>query len=401
MKQKIKRVLKKGIERLGLEVKIINKNIADTTTQVISLSPESTPGGNVLLAYIIDPFLLKPGEPISSAHSHDWESWQMARIFLDMGYHVDIISYLNREFIPVKHYSIFVAARTSFDRLSTLLNKDCLKIVHQDTAHWIFNNHAAYRRLLDVQRRRSVTLKSIRVVEQNWAMENAHCATILGNRFTIDTYRYAGKAIYRVPISSPVVYPWLEDKDFESCRKNFLWFGSAGFVHKGLDLVLEAFARMPDLHLTICGPIDADEQFKAAYFTELYETPNIHTCGWIDVESDDFLGIARKCIAMIYPSCSEGGGGCVITCMHAGLIPVVSYEASVDVEDFGVLLAESTIEAIEHETKRMAQTPAARCREMSRRAWEYARRHHTRETFASAYRSAIRKILDPRAGTIE
>lgn len=397
----IKRLLKKGLEKLGLEIKILKINNTNAYTRVISLTPESMPRGNVLLAYIIDPFLLKAGELISNAHSHYWESWQMARTFLDMGYCVDIISYQNREFIPVKHYSIFVAARTSFDRLSALLNEDCLKIVHQDTAHWIFNNHAAYKRLLDVQRRRHVTLGGIRGVKANWAMENAHCATILGNRFTIDTYRYAGKQLYRVPISSPLVYPWAEGKDFDSCRKNFLWFGSDGFVHKGLDLVLEAFVRMPDLHLTICGPIDKDKEFKAAYFTELYETPNIHTYGWIDVESDDFLRIARECVAMIYPSCSEGGGGCVITCMHAGLIPIVSYESSVDIEDFGVLLRESTIEEIEREIMRVSQMPAAQCREMSRRAWEYARQYHTRETFASSYRKAIEIILDTFEGAVK
>jgi glycosyltransferase involved in cell wall biosynthesis len=350
----------------------------------------------MLLAYIIDPFLRQPGQPISNAHSHDWESYQMAQTFLDMGYCVDVISYQNETFLPEKRYSIFVAARTSFDRIAARLNDDCLKVVHQDTAHWIFNNHAAYARLLDLQRRRGITLGSVRIVEQNWAMENAHCATVLGNRFTIDTYRYAGKEIYRVPISAPVVYPWLEDKDFASCRKNFLWFGSSGFVHKGLDLVLEAFTQMPDLHLTVCGPIDRDRKFSAAYSKELYETPNIHTYGWIDVASEEFVRIAKGCVALVYPSCSEGGGGSVITCMHAGLIPIVSYESSVDVDDFGVLLPGSSIDEIKRAVRNISQFPPERCREQAYQAREFARQHHTREIFATSYRATMEEILKSR-----
>ena len=50
-------------------------------------------------------------------------------------------------------------------------------------------------------------------------------------------------------------------------------------------------------------------------------------------------------MALVYPSCSEGGGGCVINCMHAGLIPVVSYESSVDIShDCGVIFKENSVE---------------------------------------------------------
>jgi glycosyltransferase involved in cell wall biosynthesis len=390
MKALIKRVVRRSGSVFG---PAYGGGRPDARTSVINLEPRQAPRGNVLLSYIIDPFLLKPGESISSAHSHDWESYQMAQSFLDMGYAVDVISYQNKVFAPRKQYSIFVAARTNFDRIAAQLGDDCLKIVHQDTAHWIFNNHAAYSRLRDVQSRRAVTLGSIRVVEQNWAMENAHCATVLGNRFTIDTYRYAGKDIYRVPISSPTVYPWPESKDFSSCRNSFLWFGSAGFVHKGLDLVLEAFAKSPDLHLTVCGPIDQDPGFRAAFYKELYETPNIHTHGWVDVESDAFTRIADRCLALIYPSCSEGGGGSVITCMQAGLIPLVSYESSVDVEDFGVILPGSSTEDIIQAVRAVSLLPVEECRSRARDAWEYARRHHTRETFAEVYKATIETIL--------
>ncbi len=392
MKSRLKKLLNRGLGHFGVEIsKFRQINVVDS--KVVTLRPKTHAVGNVLMGFIIEPFLRQPGEPISSAHTHDWESVQMAQTFLDMGYCVDVISYRNEGFIPEKTYDIFVAARTNFERIARLLNEDCIKIVHQDTAHWIGNNRAAYARLLELKERRDVVLNSIRVIEPNWAMEHADFVTVLGNEFTMETFRYANKPIYRVPISS-TTYPWPEDRDIDACRRNFLWFGSTGFVHKGLDLVLEAFAKMPEFHLTVCGPIDQDRRFKEAYHSELYERPNIHTEGWVDVEGLRFLEITRNCIGVIYPSCAEGGGGAAITCMHAGLIPIVSYEASVDVADFGIILQRSTMEEIQAEVRKVTEMSSDECRRRTRLAWEFARRHHTRETFAAAYKTSIEEIIE-------
>ena len=124
-----------------------------------------------------------------------------------------------------------------------------------------------------------------------------------GNEFTLNTYSYANKPIYRVPISTTVLYSWPEEKDFEACRKRFLWLGSGGLVRKGLDLVLDAFAEMPEYDLTVCGPIQRERDFEKAYYKELYQTPNIHTVGWVDIASPEFIEITNNCIGLIYPSC--------------------------------------------------------------------------------------------------
>src|SRR4029078_12427633 len=125
------------------------------------------------------------------------------------------------------------------------LPSSCVKIVHIDMAHWLFHMAAQQRRLLELQQRRRITFPLRRMGQAHWAIEHADYATILGNDFTIGTYSYANKPIFSLPISSPVVYEWPESKDFEACRRRFLWFGSDGFIRKGLDLVLEAFAGMP------------------------------------------------------------------------------------------------------------------------------------------------------------
>ncbi len=263
-----------------------------------------------------------------------------------------------------------------------------------DTSHWLSNNSAVLKRSLDVQQTRGVSLTSFRFIEYNWAIEHADYATVLGNQFTVDTYKYAGKPLYRIPISSCNLYPWAAEKDFDHCRNGFLWFGSKGFVHKGLDLVLDAFVDMPDCHLYVCGPIDDEPAFQEAFDKELYNTPNIHTLGWVDVESDEFLDVSRKCVGLVYPSCAEGGGGCVIQCMHAGLIPLVTYESSVDISDeYGVLLNEFSAQEIVEKVRMLSSLQTEKLEQMSRKAWEFVREHHTRERFFEVFKKRMQSII--------
>jgi glycosyltransferase involved in cell wall biosynthesis len=165
-------------------------------------------------------------------------------------------------------------------------------------------------------------------------------------------------------------------------------------VHKGLDLVLEAFAGMPELELVVAGPVEREREFERAFATELYRTPNIRSLGWLDVAGPGFLELARGTLGLVYPSCSEGQNGGTVTCMHAGLIPLVTRETGVDVtSEYGVLLGEPTVEGIRAAVRALAGRPAAELAAMARAAWRYARAHHTRERFVTVYRQRVLEIL--------
>jgi glycosyltransferase involved in cell wall biosynthesis len=412
----MKKFIKQILRILGVKVLFYIKR---NQRKVVSLKQKDTYKGNVLLSCAIEPFLLKKRESVSCASNRNWEYLQIARTFLDQGYQVDVVDYQNKLFVPQKHYSLFIGACTHFERFAQAINKDCIKIVHLDTAHCLFHNNALYKRSLDLQQRKGVTLKSVgqrimwhdpnvlsrlkklqpgvdqRIMWYNLAIEYADYATILGNQFTMSTYAYAKKPIYRIPISTCTMYPFPEDKNYETCRKNYLWLGSYGMVHKGLDLTLDAFADMPDYQLTICGPIQQEKDFERAYYKELYQTPNIRTVGWVDVNSSEFTEITKKCVGLIFPTCSEGQSGSVVNCLHAGLIPIVSYESGVDVNsEFGVILKECTIEEIKNSVKQISSLSPQELRQMSRNAWEFARSSHTRERFAEEYKRAITKIIE-------
>ncbi len=390
MKRGMKRLIHRLANRFGVQVSRYQENIHETA--FVTLRPIGESRGHVLLAYIVEPFLERASR-VADTHTHFAESRLMAQTFLELGYSVDVVSYRNANFEPRKEYAVFVSARSNLHRIAPRLNDNCVKIAHLDTCHWVFNNHAAYQRLLALRDRRGVSVNSIRVIEPNWALEVAQAGVVLGNDFTLNTYRYARKPLFRLSVPTVFTYPWDEGKDFDSARRHFLWFGSHSFVHKGLDLALEAFARMPDLHLTVCGPLDAEPDFVRAYERELFHTPNIHTVGWVDVGSSEFTRITRQCGCILFPSCAEGGAGSVATCMQAGLIPVISEACGIDVDDFGTLLPDCSIESICAAASALAGQPAQQLAARARGAWEFARTHNTAERYAADYRRIVQRIL--------
>ena len=94
MKKLINELLRK---KIGIEIRKCKPK-----PNAITLKPEGISKGDVLLAYIIDPFLVEDESLISNHHTNHWESYLIAKAFLQMGYTVDVISYLDDKFIPLK-----------------------------------------------------------------------------------------------------------------------------------------------------------------------------------------------------------------------------------------------------------------------------------------------------------
>jgi glycosyltransferase involved in cell wall biosynthesis len=360
---------------------------------LITLYPEETPKGRVLFSYNIKGFLLDADAPIPKTHTNIWQSVKMAETFVEFGYEVDIIHFTNTVFLPKRDYSFFVDVRHNLERLAPFLNKDCVKIMHLDTAHILFHNASESKRLLQLQERRGVTLRPQRFEMPNHGIEHADYATTGGNDFTIGTFKYANKKIFKLPSPCGIQLDWPKKK-WDQCRKRFLWFSSYGFVHKGLDLALEVFKKTPDYHLIVCAPMERDKDFIREYYNELYETPNIKTVGWVDIDSKEFREITESCGTMLHLSCSEGGAPSVKMCMHAGLIPIVSYESGIDVHDFGFILEDCSIASVINIIRKVASLSPNEIEEKAHKAWESARRYHTRKNFASEYRNVILNIIE-------
>ncbi len=360
--------------------------------EVVTVLPAGRPKGSVVLSYHTDPWIY-PDCRDTHYHTNRWECGLIGDTFVEAGYRLDVVEHSNPYFIPRADTAFAIDLEQNLERYAREVPTGCVKLHHASTTHWAHWNHAELTRLRAIQQRRGVTLVPRRQIPPNLAHEVADRAIMVGNAFTAESYAFSGKAMHRIPISTTTLADWPAGRDFERVRRNFIWFGSVGLAHKGLDLTLEAFTRMPELTLTVVGGINLDPDFKAAYHRELYETPNIRTPGWISATAPEFIALLREQIGVVYPSCAEGGAGSVIVCMHGGLIPVVTRSASIDTGDFGFETRSERIEDIMEATRLVASLPAPELEARARAAWEHARRVHTRDNFRRVWRNYARDTL--------
>ena len=328
----------------------------------------------------------------------------MAETLVELGFRVDAVSWTNRSFVPRRDYDVVIDVRTNLERWAPAVGGRTVKVLHCDTAHHAFHNEAQHERLRRLEERRGIRLAPHRLLPANRGIETADCATVLGNSFTIDTWAAAarpGTPIVRVPVSCPWTYDWPERKDFAATSRRWIWIGSDGFMHKGLDLVLEAFAGLPGFELYVCGPMWREPAFEHVFYRELHRTPGIRTLGWVDPASERFRELARSSIGVVFPSCSEGGGVSALVGLHAGLLPLVTRESSLDLPPgLGPYLGAAEPEEIRERARAVAATSASDLAAQTRVAWEHARARHTRERFARRWREVAAAIVDGRAADL-
>lgn len=349
--------------------------------------------GDILISYITEPFTKAPWQHLSSRHTNYWECYEMARLFSSRGYAVDIINWDNRAFTPKKQYQVCVDTQDNLERLSKLLPKECKKVMHIVTASPEFQNTAEKKRLEELKNRREIALAPRRQVSPS---NNAAYADFLegfGNKTVQATYVTANKPIFPIPISVVQLFDFPEHKDFDAARKHFLWFGGGGAILKGLDLVLEVFAKNPALHLHVCGPVEAEKDFVDAYKKELYETSNIHLHGRVDVEGEVFKKLTDTCAALVYPAFSEGTSGAVVQTMHAGIIPIITPETGIAEEVGEIIINNPTVDSISEIVRSFSILPPEELRNTARKTWTYTHEHYTREAFSEAYARFIDDIL--------
>ena len=349
---------------------------------------------NALLSYITYPF--KKSEN-NFNHTNYFEAMSHARIMNELGYNVDIINYTYLKNIDSSKYDLIVGFGNIFDRIFE--GKLKAKTIYYGTGmHVCHQNHATLKRLKDVYTKKGIYLsKSVRYVEKTWTYQTYLVDAIitLGNEVAVESYRkYYDGPIFNIPAPFYKVLNAYEFLERRNIKKGFLWFGSSGLIHKGLDLVLEFFSSHPDLELHICGPIDNEPEFKEVYRKELYETPNIHTHGFVNITSKKFKEILENCSFVIFPSCSEGGSPSVITAIGNGaLIPIITRETTIST-GYEIWIEDFTAKAIENAVDKALQLSDNEILELRRKNLDYVLKNHTQEVYYDRLKKAYMEILD-------
>ncbi|MBT5490981.1 glycosyltransferase [bacterium] len=284
-----------------------------------------------LLSYVTIPFIKN-----SYSHSYYFEAQSWAKILDTLGYQVDVIHYDRRlKNIDTTQYDLICGFGSVFQKHFETPNSKAKTIYYATGMHAYHQNLLSLKRVKDVYVKKNVWLgKSARFVEKTWTHQTTLVNGIiaLGGNVCADSYRkhYDGRVIsVPAPFHTTQNVKEIINTKHKDSNKNFLWFGGSGFIHKGLDLLLDYFVKNVDLTLHVCGPID-DTSFVNAYKKELYETLNIITYGFIDIKSEVFTNTLKSCAFVIFPSCSEGGSVSVLTAIGNGaLIPIITKETAI------------------------------------------------------------------------
>jgi glycosyltransferase involved in cell wall biosynthesis len=349
-----------------------------------------------LILYLSRPFYTRKKALTRVHHSNLQQVIEIGNAFNRLGYVADVVDWLDTTFCPSKHYDVFFGMHHSYERISKQLPDSCKKIYYATGTYWQFENSAEQQRVQDLKQRRGISLKLPARLSQNKWVEDADAVIVMGNKFTEGTYKGKNPNIYQIDNSALTPFePIIEKKNYALCRNNFLAFPSTGLLHKGLDLVLEAFADLKDHTLWVCGPLQSpsEKEFVRLFSKELFETPNIQAVGWTDLYSSNFRKVVAACGSIIFPSCAEGSATGVLTCMRCGLIPIVSLETGIDTDEFGVTLKNCSVDEIRNAVENLSRLPPTELKQRALTGISVAKTRYSLQVFGKRMEDILSQIL--------
>ena len=347
-----------------------------------------------LLSYIVHPFSISPNDPRFLRHINIWRSRKIVRVLNELGYIVDVVDYRDAKFVPHRKYDLFIGhGGINFEGIVERLPDGATKIYFSTGCYWRFHNGQELARLSALQERRAVNLPPDRLIthSEEGALLAADGIIALGNNFTRQTYTGFSPVIMINNTALADDHYKRTQRDVEAGRNHFLYYAGEGNVHKGLDLLLDAFLQLKGEHLWICTHLD--QQFEEVYSEALQNRSNIHLIGWLQARSSQYYGVMNRCNWAILPSCSEGGAQSIIECMNQGLISMVSQACGLDIGDYGVMLNPCTVEDIAEIVQGLSQRSPEWCEERSRRTRKAAVTEFSETAFLQNMNDAIQAII--------
>ena len=325
-----------------------------------------------------------------NSHSMHWESIEMVKILTLLGYDVDVAD-CTGPILQVEwtKYQLVIDERNNLKDAPKVL--DQIQIHYATGCQWLFHNAAEYIRLFDFKSRTGISTDPARQVSPVYSEEIACITTYFGGEFQRDLFTHPDKT-FQLSLSSSYI-PEFKEKELSASRNNILWLGSRGFIHKGLDIVLEAFKGVNNFNLHICTKLEAEPQFYNWYKTKFSNCSNIFYHGWMDVNELQFKQLAENCIASVYCSAAEGGAGAIVQAMQFGCIPIVNDSTALRGQHTGFFLngqsPKELINSIRQVLKNIGDMSAQELAEKSATVRSYANLNHSRTAYSNSFKQLI------------
>ena len=295
-----------------------------------------------LLYFKTDPFVC-PDLVNKYKHPNVWEVTEIVAILNRFGFEVDLIDRSADDFLPDDVYELFVGLGSGgsgrhFGKYAKRLPR-AVKILYATARNPLHGDQLTKERYQRFAERTKIQATPMRLRSEINIDEFARCSDYIfcygeKSSFSYQSYERYGKPMFSIMqgISPKVRFSpaWLNTRK----RNRFICFSGDGFIWKGVDLVVEAFLKVPECDLVICGP-DSDKAFFDAYGKAIAESPNIRYEGFLDVGGERFEELCAQCSFVIFCGFSEGCATSVTTMLGAGMVPVLSAGTGVNVGEFG------------------------------------------------------------------
>jgi hypothetical protein len=354
-------------------------------------------GRRALVSYLRAPFV----SGRTRAHTNTWECFTAAEALDALGYRVDVVEYLDGGLPDYSGYDVLYGFGEPFEWSFFAPGGDRLRRVYYGPGcSPAYTARASALRLADAFARTGVWMPdATRVGDRAWRLQTLLADTLiaLGDEFVLETYRAeGGRCRYeRVrPFFFDAGGPAPPAERSDEARRHFLWFGSTGAIHKGLDLLLEHFAARPDLHLHVCGLKHWEARFLEHYRPLLRGRPNIEDHGFVPLESDAFRALVARCGAAIYPTACEGGAPALLNVVANGaLLPVAPATVGVDLGGGEVPIEALSVDGVAAAVEATLALSAGEHRERAEATRAFVRAEYPYERYRAELHAALRTAL--------
>lgn len=327
-------------------------------------------------------------------HTNVLESAQMVRELVRRNFCVDVFDCNKtpqelKDLLSGKDYDLIIGLGSAFESA-------CDMFPRAKSIVYITENHPEFSLRNELERieryrvvyRRPAKLERTNTYFTKDCLSKHDFGIILGDLSSFETEPIKKYSLYPTGFGNPQYSPFIEDLD--SAKRSFIWMGTNAPIHKGLDVLFEAFAYKPELVLHVIGMTQ-----KKIHEYGLYPSKNIKIHGFMNISSPEFMKLASTSFFMILPSCSEAMSTSVLTGMRHGLIPMVLPKVGMD----GIPLAlKITLVGYQPEELRFnleeaSSAESAWLKRMRESVYEYANKQYSIDRYSQQFGSILDEVI--------
>ena len=340
--------------------------------------------------------------PLPKSHSNFTECYAAAKAFHRLGYSVDCASRENDRVDYAPYEVVYGITSLSYARSFSAADREPLRIFYSVGAHTFLNFKVTADRNLDFFREHGTrALASCHYVPGNgmnyYNARLSDAVICLGDNSVAEYFRGEDprpEHYYSLPAFYFDVRRPSPEKNFDRCRRNLLWFGSSGLIHKGLDIAIDFALRHPEYTLHICGASRGESEFWRYYGPLADKAPNIVQHGFVDIESQEFADVLDSCAILVNPSLSESGAVAVLNVLANGLLfPVYSRATGLALAEYGSEIPEVEYDSFEQAIIAAAALPAEQLLQKTRSLNSHVRENYSLERYEEQLYTHIETIL--------